>query len=72
MSITKPQIRELRTLKIGQEFKVWRLEEYYRNLVVLFINDSCVTLKGEYLEEGKWKSLGSYTTMSCRTEILTE
>jgi hypothetical protein len=67
----KPQIRELRTLKIGQEFQVYRLEDYYRNLIVLSINDSCIGVKGEYLDiDKKWKTLGNSYTFSCRTETI--
>jgi len=70
MAKNTPQIRELRTLKIGQSFKVYALENYFRNLILTALNDSCATVKGEYLEDGKWKYLSSSHTFSCRTEIV--
>lgn len=70
VKIEQPKIRELRTLRIGQEFKVWKLEDYYRNLILVSLNDSCAGVKGEYLDDGKWKSLGGSYTFGCRTEII--
>jgi hypothetical protein len=74
------QIRELRSLKPGQHFTVFGMEEIFRNLKVLSISEGSVSVSGETsaddFEEKNgekhrfWRPLSDSHTMSARTEVV--
>ena len=64
---------ELRALRIGESFEVIGLEESYRNLRVVKINDGSIQIKGDISESNNdesrvWSSLGDHY-FSPRTEV---